>query len=446
MPSEDKLVVANTLHQLLGCPVTVWEKGSTMEGLEIVEPPVDESRMVETEEHMARLMEGYLQHLRERSAYHLGYPLNLDYDFSPLAPFLNISLNNAGDPFAKVNSSVHSRQFEVAVLHWFADLWEVQRDQYWGYITTGGTEGNLYGLLAGRELFPSGIYYASYDSHYSVFKAAKMYRVKCIRIATTVSGEMNYADLKYRLLQNTNSPAIINANIGTTFKGAIDDIDQIISTLENCGFQNRYYIHCDGALSGMMMPFMKQAPKVSFKKPIGSISLSGHKFLGCPMPCGVVITRLEHAQILSTYVEYIAAKDSTITGSRNGHAPIFLWYTLSRKGYRGLSREVQICLENARYLEILLKQIGVSASCNALSTTVVFERPKDEEFVCRWQLACEGNLAHIVVMPNVTFEKLTTFAEELAGKRRCWYQEKGFGIPCLAVDIGHENCYCRAHA
>lgn len=237
-----------------------------LEGLEIEEPPADEMEAAEKKAGISRLMAGYVQHLQHRSAYHLGYPLNFDYDFGPLAPFLNFSLNNAGDPFAKVNNSVHSRQFEVAVLNWFANFWDVQRDQFWGYITSGGTEGNLYGLLVGRELFPDGILYASNDSHYSVFKAAKMYRVKCIRIATTVSGEMNYADLKSKLQHNTNSPAIINANIGTTFKGAVDDIDQIISTLEKCGFQNRYYIHCDSALSGMMTPFMKQAPKVSFKK------------------------------------------------------------------------------------------------------------------------------------------------------------------------------------
>ena len=26
---------------------------------------------------------------------------------------------------------------------------------------------------------------------------------------------------------------------------------------------------------------------MTFKKPIGSVSVSGHKFVGCPMPCGV---------------------------------------------------------------------------------------------------------------------------------------------------------------
>jgi histidine decarboxylase len=32
---------------------------------------------------------------------------------------------------------------------------------------------------------------------------------------------------------------------------------------------------------------------VSFKKPIGSVSVSGHKFVGSPVPCGVVMTKLK---------------------------------------------------------------------------------------------------------------------------------------------------------
>jgi glutamate/tyrosine decarboxylase-like PLP-dependent enzyme len=39
------------------------------------------------------------------------------------------------------------------------------------------------------------------------------------------------------------------------------------------------------------MPFIRKAPMVNFQKPIGSVSVSGHKFIGAPVPCGVVITR-----------------------------------------------------------------------------------------------------------------------------------------------------------
>lgn len=189
----------------------------------------------------------------------------------------------------------------------------------------------------------------------------------------------------------------------------------------------------------------EQAPKVTFKKPIGSVSVSGHKFVGCPMPCGVQITRMEHINVLSRNVEYLASRDATIMGSRNGHAPIFLWYTLNRKGYKGFQKEVQKCLRNAHYLKGRLRDAGISAMLNELSSTVVFERPLDDDFVRRWQLACEGNIAHVVVMPNVTIEKLDDFLNELIEKRPSWFKDGNGQPPCLAEDVGIENCACSLH-
>lgn len=188
-----------------------------------------------------------------------------------------------------------------------------------------------------------------------------------------------------------------------------------------------------------------QAPKVTFKKPIGSVSVSGHKFVGCPMPCGVQITRMEHIDALSRNVEYLASRDATIMGSRNGHAPIFLWYTLNRKGYKGFQKEVQKCLRNAHYLKDRLLDAGIGAMLNELSSTVVFERPSDDEFVRRWQLACQGNIAHVVVMPNVTVEKLDYFLDELIQKRSSWFEDKKIQPPCVAEDIGSKNCFCPLH-
>ncbi|KAJ6352604.1 hypothetical protein OIU76_001774 [Salix suchowensis] len=431
---------------------------------------------------MASVLARYRENLMERTKYHLGYPFNLDFDYGGLGQLQHFSINNLGDPFIESNYGVHSRQFEVGVLDWFARLWEIEKNEYWGYITNCGTEGNLHGILVGREAFPNGVLYASRESHYSVFKAARMYRMDCEKVDCLISGEIDCADFKAKLLANKDKPAIINVNIGTTVKGAVDDLDLVIQTLEESGFsEDRFYIHCDGALFGLMMPFVKrvsdfidsmkkmiglmsigsvsvlvfsalliflggkQAPKVTFKKAIGSVSVSGHKFVGCPMPCGVQITRMEHINALSRNVEYLASRDATIMGSRNGHAPIFLWYTLNRKGYKGFQKEVQKCLRNAHYLKDRLHDAGISSMLNELSSTVVFERPLDEEFVRRWQLACQGNIAHVVVMPSVTIEKLDDFLNELVEKRSTWYQDGEAQPPCIAADVGSENCACASH-
>ncbi|URE37734.1 Pyridoxal-dependent decarboxylase conserved domain [Musa troglodytarum] len=411
----------------------------------IKEPEADDEVTGEREAYMASVLARYRRSLIDRTKHHLGYPYNLDFDYGALGQLQHFSINNLGDPFIESNYGVHSRQFEVGVLDWFARLWELEKNEYWGYITNCGTEGNLHGILVGREVFPDGILYASGESHYSIFKAARMYRMECLKVDTLASGEIDCTHFKASLLQNMERPAIVNVNIGTTVKGAVDDLDLVIKTLEENGFKDRFYIHCDGALFGLMMPFVKRAPKVTFKKPIGSASVSGHKFVGCPMPCGVQITRLKHINVLSSNVEYLASRDATIMGSRNGHAPIFLWYTLNRKGYRGFQKEVQKCLRNAHYLKDRLKEAGISVMLNELSSTVVFERPEDEEFVRQWQLACEGNIAHVVVMPNVTIDKLDSFLNELLRHRSCWYQKGNISPPCIAADIGEENCCCALH-
>lgn len=86
-------------------------------------------------------------------------------------------------------------------------------------MTTCGTEGNLHGILLAREAFPTGILYASRESHYSVFKAARFYRMQSVAINTLHSGEIDYTALEAELTLNKGTPAIISLNIGTTVKG-----------------------------------------------------------------------------------------------------------------------------------------------------------------------------------------------------------------------------------
>lgn len=63
-------------------------------------------------------------------------------------------------------------------------------------------------------MFPDGILYASRESHYSVFKAARMYRMECEKVDTLISGEIDCHDFRQKLLANKDKPAILNVNIG----------------------------------------------------------------------------------------------------------------------------------------------------------------------------------------------------------------------------------------
>lgn len=65
----------------------------------------------------------------------------------------------------------------------------------------------------------------------------------------------------------------------------------------------------------------------------------------------------QYVAALSNDVEYLNSRDATIMGSRNGHAPIYMWFTLTRKGYEGMRKDVERCLRNALVLKVRLCEI-----------------------------------------------------------------------------------------
>ncbi|XLT09715.1 hypothetical protein HN51_055508, partial [Arachis hypogaea] len=103
------------------------------------------------------------------------------------------------------------------------------------------------------------------------------------------------------------------------------------------------------------------------------------------------------------------------------------------------------CLRNAHYFKDRLRKAGVGAMLNELSITVVFERPHDEEFVRKWQLACQRNIAHVVVMPNVTKGKLDGFLNELVEERAQCFKDGKFQQYCIASEVGEICCLCPLH-
>lgn len=144
---------------------------------------------------------------------------------------------------------------------------------------------------------------------------------------------------------------------------------------------------------------------------------------------------------LSSDVEYLNSRDATIMGSRNGHAPIFLWYTLTLKGYEGMRKDVEKCMRNAHVLKTMLESATIKTMLNELSNTVVFERPKEEAFVRKWQLACEGDIAHVVVMPNIDVDKLEEFVSDYVQSRArmAIAAAKAVAIEARAQEDAHES-------
>ncbi len=357
-------------------------------------------------------LDNYIAKVKERSQSFLGYPVSIDFDYSELFPLLHYPLNNLGDPLIESTYDLNSRSIEREVVKFFADIFNAPADNSWGYVTNGGSEGNLYALYVARELYPQGMVYYSEATHYSIQKNINLLNMPSIVIRAQENGEMDYEDLKDAVHTHRDRPAIVVANIGTTMTEAKDDIFQIKKMLKNSAIRS-HYIHCDAALAGTYLALLEKEPKFDFENGADSVAISGHKFIGSPIPCGVVVVKKNYKERIGQAIPYIGTLDTTITGSRNGHSPVFLWYAIKKLGLEGLKKRALECLEVASYTEKRMKEMEISAWRNADAITVVFPKPSKEVCV-KWQLASEGKLSHIICMPGVTKEKIDEFLQDLS--------------------------------
>ena len=126
----------------------------------------------------------------------MGYPVNqntsLDefYKWYVGEKLYCVSMNNLGDPCWRErasNYSMNTHEFEREVVDYFANLYKFKKD-YWGFVTTSGTDGNNHGIYAGRkylqlkcpELAP--IIYYSAEVHHSIKNLADVQNIRRCQI------------------------------------------------------------------------------------------------------------------------------------------------------------------------------------------------------------------------------------------------------------------------
>jgi len=238
--------------------------------------------------NMENNLKNFYDKISERSKNYIGYPVATDYDYTEIYPFLQYSINNVGDPFVESND-MHCKAFEREVVDFYANFFNAPKDNHWGYVTNGGSEGNLYGLYLARELYPNGIVYYSEATHYSVQKNLHLLNMDSIVIRSQPNGEMDYEDLAEMLQLNRQKSVIIMANIGTTMTEAKDHVPTIRGILKKYAIKSSY-IHCDAALAGSYLPLLG-ATDFDFNNGADSIAIRGHKFLGSPTANGYILVK-----------------------------------------------------------------------------------------------------------------------------------------------------------
>jgi histidine decarboxylase len=337
--------------------------------------------------------------------------LNRGYDRAPRGALLN----NVGDPDQAAVFPAHTKDLERKVVDIIATLLRAPRDDRWGYVTTGGSEGVEYGLLLARTLYPDAVTYASTTAHWCVSKITNKLRMPAVTVRALPDGRMDLRDLLVALRQHRHCPAVVVANIGTTMTEAVDDVTAIRRVLADAPI-SRAFVHADAALSGLPLALLPPEPRIGFDLADGAdcVSLSGHKLCGAQIPCGVVVTRRSLKTRRGGSVELLGTHDTTIGGSRSGHAPLILWYALHSYGLDGLRDRVRYARDMAAYTVDQLDRIGWPAWRHPHAMTVVLD-PPPAALAARWAIPISDGKAHIITLPHVTAAHIGAFIAELTG-------------------------------
>ncbi|MFI6823225.1 histidine decarboxylase [Micromonospora sp. NPDC050187] len=339
----------------------------------------------------------------------IGFPGAVDLDQTGVMARLGTRLwNNIGD-LQDPGGVAHTRVLERAVVAWVADLLAMPADDRWGYVTTGGTEGNLSALHAAHRRYPTARIYYSTAAHYSVPKVVEILGARAVVVDARPDGEMDYAHLAAQVRKRRRWPAIVVATAGTTLTEAVDDHIRVRAVLDEHGVAG--HLHVDAALSGIPLALDGRL-RFDDAGGIGSITVSGHKFLGTPTPCGAVLIR-DSVRADGNRVAYTDTVDTTITGSRCGLAAALLWHAIathSREGQRWRASEARTL---AAYTVYQLTAAGWPAWRHPHAFTVVLPTPP-EPVRKKWLLAADGDTSHIICMPGVTRGQIDAFVADIA--------------------------------
>ena len=256
-------------------------------------------------------------------------------------------------------------------------------------------------------------------------------------ISSTATGEINYDDFEKQLEKNRD--AIFIASFGTIMTSAKDNINSIKNIFEK--YAVNHYIHADAALDGMIIPFVKTNIPFKLSQGVDSISISGHKLIGSPIPCGVALIHKSYVK-KNTPIEYIKSFDCTVSGSRAGLAALILWYAIKTKKRAGFAAFVNASLERAANYSQLFNDANIPAWRFEDAITIVL--PKQSSLLTKkWRLPSDARYTTLTALPKLTLSMVEEFIkdiEEIKTHGHLKDTSKGIIFSVDLHDISLEDC------
>lgn len=370
----------------------------------------------------------------------LGYPQTTPHYIAVKAynKYLKYNTNQIGVFTNTSNEKSKTRRMEAEVIKMLGSLYGLPEVD--GYITSGGTEGNIMGIWIAKNLFQAQgkkVYLIKSNlSHTSIDKACKLCN-SIIPIEIELDSKtfnMNVSLIKSKIeeIADSNAAIIVVATEGYTLTGTCDSISEISHMLDE--MKEKYGISCcihvDAAIGGMVFPFCDEEDSKWFNyNHVTSITVDPHKMGYIPYSAGVFLCRkdlLNHIMIECNYSK--KHNDRTLIGSRSGAPAVACWSMFQYYGMDGYRKMLKTLVRKKEYmLKKLLDKNLISIVSNPKTNMCCIRfislpnnlLPKDieETYATRaFTLNVNGKLKNcykIYVMPHVTYKVLDGFVDRI---------------------------------
>lgn len=272
--------------------------------------------------------------------------------------FLDQNPNHLGNWTTKESRPFATQELEREVIWKMIDLYHADKNQVEGYITSGGTESNIFSTWVGRK------YLEQYTekskicliktslTHYSIRKSADIAGIPDY-LSPLNPEEWNLdqhglAETVTKLYEEGYRGFLLPLTLGYTQTGTCDNVEDTTKTVERLQKELKdahFFLWIDAALHGLITPFI--AHFQPFHSPlIQAMIVDFHKFGQVPYPAGIVLYRKELQKLIERPIEYLPETDATLLGSRSGAPAAAIWSIIHLLGFAGFATLVKRQLAN----------------------------------------------------------------------------------------------------
>ena len=410
---------------------------------------------------------GYMGEIKDRA---MGYPLNLNFDYSDLNGLFSLLIRqrvltltesklsrevvvDMKDAKTK-NGTPYIERFIDDVVDFFKnEVWfKKDADRWDGYVTTGGTEGNYAGLfLASKHFGPGNAkLFMTGESHYSVPKGAALFGLPVVQVETRTeqSGEMDAEDLLFKVRAereaNPDLKVVVCLNTSSTMKASLDHALSASSALHEAGVSEEdRWLHVDGAFQASVyaflpeaeeiMPFMKAPTEEGYVR-IHSIATSVHKQLGSCIPAGVCLFDKKLGGVVKADVRkglqgmipkcklievegYFSTFGTVTTGTDNGALAALVWSRVKELGYSGLQTYAKHSVSLSKYafdkLEANVSKTGVKPYRNKHANIITMRPPPSWWVLNMYGLPSAAGESHIDLNAHIGTDMIDKLIKDM---------------------------------